>query len=78
MFRQTDSADRRGALRRRISDLLSSMTGVLQYIGFGGKASEVPPAPQSEYEIELEQPPELHDQADGDSAPRLERGHPKR
>jgi hypothetical protein len=78
-MRQSDAADQRGALKRRILDVLESMTGVLQYVGFGRReAPTVPRAQESEYEAGSEAPDARQSQTHPPAAERLERGHPKR
>lgn len=64
---------------RGLSDLLKSMTSVLQYIGFGSKAGPTAPREQ-ETTSEIHEPAarELREQVHEPERPRLERGHPKR
>ncbi|MBX7110809.1 MAG: hypothetical protein K1X87_03045 [Dehalococcoidia bacterium] len=66
-------------MARGLTELLKSMTGVLQSIGFGGKAGPVVPREQ-EQTSEFRPPAahELHEQVHEPERTRLERGHPKR
>lgn len=79
MFGESDSTDKRGAVRRRVAETLRSMTRVLQYVGFGSRpAPSIPREQESTREIEVEEQHELHEQLHGQDITRLERGHPKR
>lgn len=64
---------------RGLTGLLKSMTGVLQYIGFGSKPGPAVPREQERsYEIRDPEARELHEQVHEPERTRLERGHPKR
>jgi hypothetical protein len=60
-------------------DALGSMTRVLDYVGFGRRATpSVPRAQEREYEAGADDTEALRNQAHPPAAERLERGHPKR
>lgn len=64
---------------RGLTDLLKSMTGVLQLVGFGRDSGPVVPREQEHaYEVQDRDEPELREQIHEPERPRLERGHPKR
>lgn len=62
-----------------LTQLLKSMTRVLQYVGFDSKAAPTVPREQEHsYEVPPPASPTLHEQIHEPERPRLERGHPKR
>jgi len=64
---------------RGFVDLLKSMTGVLQLIGFGrNEGPTVPREQEQTSELRGAEPRERHEQVHEPERPRLERGHPKR
>lgn len=64
---------------RRLTELLKSMTGVLQLVGFGrNEGPAIPREQERTFEVRPPESPELHEQIHEPERPRLERGHPKR